>query len=171
MPQLRADEGKDLSFVSGEELLELANTCNFLVSEWARALSDLHDLRRMSSYGDAGSHDDGIRRLEERLADFRDKLTTLRELCITEFSRNYGDTYSIKEPHGFYVHKDKTGRDLEVKVRDAKSRKAAFVRFEKEPNCALIADWLNQHGVLPGKYSQRKTRDGKMVRRVTGNEA
>jgi hypothetical protein len=34
---------------AGEELLELANTCNFLVSEWARALADLHDLRRMSS--------------------------------------------------------------------------------------------------------------------------
>jgi hypothetical protein len=37
----RATDFDAVRLNTGEELLETANTCNFLVSEWARALSNV----------------------------------------------------------------------------------------------------------------------------------
>jgi len=44
-----------------------------------------------------------------------------------------------------------------------------FRRLREIRNCSAIADWLNINGVSTGPYARRKTWDGKMVRRVTGN--
>lgn len=44
-----------------------------------------------------------------------------------------------------------------------------FERLRRLPNCSAVADWLNAQQVPTGKYCRRKTWDGKMVRRVTGN--
>lgn len=44
-----------------------------------------------------------------------------------------------------------------------------FEKLRCSPNCSVVADWLNQLGVPTGKYSRRKTWDGKMVRRLTRN--
>lgn len=44
-----------------------------------------------------------------------------------------------------------------------------FRRLKEDPNCAAVADWLNDLKIQTGPYARRQTWDGKMVRRVTGN--
>ena len=44
-----------------------------------------------------------------------------------------------------------------------------FRRLRETGNCSTVADWLNQEGVPTGPHARRKTWDGKMVRRLTGN--
>jgi hypothetical protein len=44
-----------------------------------------------------------------------------------------------------------------------------FEKLHQTPNCSAVADWLNQLAVPTGKYSRRKTWNGKMVRRITRN--
>ena len=44
-----------------------------------------------------------------------------------------------------------------------------FRRLRADPNCSAVADWLNAALVPTGPYARRKTWDGKMVRRVSGN--
>jgi hypothetical protein len=42
-------------------------------------------------------------------------------------------------------------------------------RLRQSPNCAAVADWLNEQNVPTGKYCKNKTWDGSMVRRLSGN--
>ena len=44
-----------------------------------------------------------------------------------------------------------------------------FRRLREDPNCTAVGDWLNSLGIPPGPSARRKSWDGKMVRRVTGN--
>lgn len=121
-----------VTFANGEELLELANTCNFLVCQWARTLSLIHDARRTAAYAGEGQYGDSIKPLEQRLSKYRDRLTALREFYIAEFSKKYGSLYTYDAPWRFYRHNNQAGRAMEVKVMKAKSRKEPFVRFEGE---------------------------------------
>lgn len=132
-------EWEDVPFANGEELLELANTCNFLVCQWARTLSLVHDASRTAGYARKEAYADSITSLEVRLTNYRDRLTALREFYIAEFSRRYGSVYTSSEPWRFYKHDHDAGRAMEVKVMKAKSWKAPFIRFE-EDLAAIQAD-------------------------------
>jgi len=44
-----------------------------------------------------------------------------------------------------------------------------FTRLESGQNYRMVADWLNDSGILPGKYARLTRWDGRMVQRVTFN--
>ncbi len=59
--------------------------------------------------------------------------------------------------------------DWRIDPKATEIYKEWFRRLLADPNCSAIADWLNAKGVPTGRYSRRKTWDGKMVRRITAN--
>ena len=120
-----------MKFESWEEILEFANTCNSLLCEWSRLLSDLYGLRRAAHYLSAEEPDERVLELEQAVWTYRGELTALRALYIKVLTKRYGKLFTAVKPWGFYFADDYAGRKMMHNVMRRKSTKAPLVEFEK----------------------------------------
>jgi len=123
---------RDMTFGSGEEILEFANTCNFLLCEWSRLLSDLYSLRRAAHYLPDVAAEDQVLEQEKAVWVYRDKLVALREVYIKVMTDRYGKLFTPMKPWGFYAANDYAGRKMMHRVMKRKSAKAPLLAFERE---------------------------------------
>jgi len=121
-----------MTFASGEEIMEFANTCNFLLCEWSRALSDVYGLRRAAHYLADAAQEKRALALEKTVWKYRDELTSLRDLYIKVLTERYGKLFTSENPWGFYAKNDYAGKKMMSSVMNRKSAKEPLVDFEKK---------------------------------------
>jgi len=124
----------ELAF-SDEELIELSNTCNRLVTQWAELYGASQDLDRAAFYaqGFKGLSDERLvqlRGLRDQLMTLRQELKGLQEFYIGQFKKKFGRTVPPLQPWRFYRNNDHAGRKLIFAVGDRRSRKKPFVELE-----------------------------------------
>ena len=159
-----------MTFESGEEILEFANTCNSLLCEWSRLLSDLYGLRRAAHYVSDAGPEERVLELEKAVWAYRDKLTALRELYVKVMTDRYGKLFTPVKPWGFYAANDFAGRKMMHRVMKRKSAKAPLVAFEVEldgirhhvasTQAALLKQACERAGWAPVPAAHRTRPDG-----------
>ena len=121
-----------MTFTSGEAILEFANTCNSLLCEWSRLLSDVYSLRRAAHYVSDTGPEGRVLELERAVWEYRGELTALRELYVKVLTDRYGHLFTPVKPWGFYAADDFAGREMMHSVMKRKSAKAQLVEFEEK---------------------------------------
>ena len=121
-----------MTFENGEEILEFANTCNFLLCEWSRLLSDLYGLRRAAHYLSDSESVERVLDLEKAAWEYRGELAALREVYIKVMTDRYGELFTPVRPWGFYAANEFAGRKMMHRVMQRKSAKAPLVELEKK---------------------------------------
>jgi hypothetical protein len=119
------------------ELIELSNTCNSLVAEWACLYGLLLDLERAVYY--RGGNESQTAALRTNVTQLRDKLLALQAFYTDRFQKTFGKNFTTQEPHRFYGHDRFAGRDLMLSVGAAKSRKPPFVELERSFQATRIS--------------------------------
>jgi len=159
-----------MTFESGEEILEFANTCNSLLCEWSRLLSDLYGLRRSVHYVSDEGAEERVLELAKTVWACRDRLTALRELYVKVITDRYGKLFTAVKPWGFYAANDYAGREMMLRVMKRKSAKAPLVAFERElksiqndvtsTQATLFKQACERAGWTPVPAAQRTRPDG-----------
>lgn len=140
-------EWQELTFTDAE-LIELANTHNYLVTQWALLYGLLAEVERTAYYAKqegvlAADQARAVRGMHDRVLKLFDKHQALQSFYIDRFGERYRDLIELPDgtptpkkstrytPWKFYRHDSYAGRKLIFEVGDRRSCKPAFVAFEK----------------------------------------
>ena len=131
------DGWRHLDF-SDRELIQLGNTHNYLVTQWAYLYGLLGEVDRAIFYESAGERGAQLRECEQQAATLREEVMRLRGQLLLlgrfygeRFKGAFGATFTLDSPWQFYLHDGNAGRDLLMSVGAARSDKPPFVGLER----------------------------------------
>ena len=117
-----------------KELIEVSNTHNYLVTEWAHLYGHLNELERAAHYLGDSAGSEQTARVAALRSETERLWTTLQALgtfYTARFKEKFGHLYTDTRPWGFYLRDEFAGRDLLLSVGASRSKRTPFVELER----------------------------------------
>ena len=159
-----------------QELIELSNTHNHLVVEWAMLYGALTKLERAAYYSGEfqplpDERRSEIASLRHQTFALKKSLVQLQRFYLAVFGKRFGNVFTVKQSWRFYMHNGESGKRLLLSVGWRKSGKAPFVELERsfadaKRQAAHLLEVCQAHAkaTVPGHKPVR------MVRRTSGGQ-
>ena len=117
------------------ELIELSNSCNLMITQWARTYGTLQDAARAAFYAGAYDRKDDPRAArivaqEQSLMQLRDRLKALQQFYVGIFKPRFGEHCVGNGAYRFYHNNNDARRDLIFGVGETRSAKAPITALE-----------------------------------------